>query len=207
MTPTANPRTAFFDGISELWDGWDDQAEVARKLSAGLQALGVGAEETVVDVGCGTGNLTRALVGRLSPAGRVHAVDISPRMIERARGKVPDPRVSWHVEDARRLSIADPRANRVLCCSVWPHFDERHEVARELQRILKPGGALHVWHLLPRERINEIHAGAGESVRADVLEPASQTAELLAAVGFSIVTASESEAGYLVTAVKPHGGS
>jgi len=44
--------------------------------------MGVNPDETVLDVGCGTGNLTGALLARLSATGRVIAVDISPRMIE-----------------------------------------------------------------------------------------------------------------------------
>ena len=200
---TVNHRTDFFDTIADKWDGWEDLPALEKKLADGLGEFGVRADERVVDIGCGTGNLTRALLSRLSPKGKIVAVDISPRMIEVAKRKVSDPRVSWHPTDARRLPIDDAGCDRVFCYSVWPHFDDRAAVAAELGRVLTPGGLLHVWHLIPRERINEIHAGAGEAVRGDVLPPAEETAELLAAAGFRIVTASESDGRYLVTAVKP----
>ena len=80
---TSSTRVDFFDGIAERWDGWDDLAELAQKLAAGLDEFGVRAEETVLDVGCGTGNLTRALLAKLSSAGRVIAVDISPMTLMR----------------------------------------------------------------------------------------------------------------------------
>ncbi len=65
-----NQGAMFFDGIAEKWDGWEDLDELARKLAAGLEELGVGRDETVLDIGCGTGNLTRALLARLPlPAG------------------------------------------------------------------------------------------------------------------------------------------
>ena len=200
---TSNPRAAFFDGIADKWDGWEDLAAMERKFATGLAELGVGADETVLDVGCGTGNLTRALLARLSSAGSVVAVDISPRMLEVARTKVSDPRVTWHAQDARRLPLGDASCDRVICYSVWPHFEDRTAVATELARVLKPGGSLHVWHLIPRQRVNEIHAGAGEAVREDVLAPADETAALLTAVGFRSVTATEAGATYLVTAVTP----
>ena len=196
-------KTAFFDSIADKWDGWEDLSRVASTLAAGFDELGVGAAERILDVGCGTGNLTRALLHRLSGSGSVIAVDISSRMIEVARRKIVDPRVSWLTADARHLPIGGGECDRVLCCSVWPHFDDRAGVAEELGRVLRPGGALHVWHLIPREEVNEIHAGAGEAVRADVLPPVEETAALLGAARFRVVTATEADGRYLVTAVKP----
>jgi ubiquinone/menaquinone biosynthesis C-methylase UbiE len=197
-----NPRAEYFDGIAEQWDGWECQATLAARLDAGLAELGVGADETVVDVGCGTGNLTRALLARLSAAGRVIAVDISPRMIAVARAKVADPRVEWRCADARRLPLPDGGAHRVLCYSVWPHFEDPRAVARELERALRPGGRLHVWHLLPRARINEIHAGAGEAVRHDLLAPGVETAGLLAEQGFAVDAVVDDQARYLISATR-----
>ena len=198
-----NPRAAFFDGIAEKWDGWEDQAELEQKLSTGLDELGVRGDETVLDVGCGTGNLTRALLAKLSPAGRVVAVDISPRMIDVARSKVTDARVTWHVADASRLPLGDASCQRVVCFSVWPHFDDQKAVAIEMARVLPPGGYLHVWHLIPRRRVNEIHATAGAAVQQDVLAPAEETALLLGGVALRVSTVSDTDDRYLVTARKP----
>ena len=199
---TENPRAAFFDGIADQWDGWQDSAALMGKLENGLEELGVGADETVLDVGCGTGNLTRALLRKLSTIGRVVAIDVSPRMIEVARKKVSDPRVAWHTADARRLPLPDQSCDRVICCSVWPHFDHHAEVAAELSRVLRPEGSLHVWHLGSRARINAIHASAGEAIRRDVLPSAGETARLLARIGLKVSLAVEDEERYLVTAVK-----
>jgi len=89
---------------------------------------------------------------------------------------------------------------------VWPHIEDRARVLLELARVLRPGRPLHVWHLASRSKINEIHAGAGEAVRNDVLPPAAETAQCLAEAGFSVASAAEGDDHYLVTAFSPRKG-
>ncbi len=199
----SNPKARYFDGIADQWDDWQDLDLVAQKLAAGLEDIGVTEEETVLDVGCGTGNLTRALLRRLSPRGRVVALDFSAAMVARAKEKIEDERVVWQVAGAASLPLADGSVDRTICYSVWPHFDDPRLVARELFRVVRAGGAVHVWHLASRHTINEIHASAGEAVRHDVLPPAEETARLLKAQGFVPSAVVDDETRYLVSAVKP----
>jgi ubiquinone/menaquinone biosynthesis C-methylase UbiE len=198
-----NPRAEFFDAIADKWDGWENLNELSQKLAMGFEAMGVNPDETVLDVGCGTGNLTSALLARLSPTGRVIAVDISPRMIEVARHKVRDERVAWNTVDASRLPLSAEHCHRVFCFSVWPHFEDTGAAAIEFRRVLKPGGQLHIWHLIPRARVNEIHTTASSVVSQDHLPPAEETAALLSRLGFEIVSLADDAEHYLVTAVKP----
>lgn len=196
-------KAQYFDGIAAMWDGWEDLEAVAEKLSRGLDELGIVSDETIVDVGCGTGNLTLALLDKLAEDGRVVAIDISAEMVKKARDKVVDPRVSWHVGDALRLPINNCTVDRVICCSVWPHFDDLAGAAEEFRRVLSPGGVLHVWHLSSRAIINEIHATAGEAVANDILAPGAQTARLLREHGLDPYAIVDNEERYLVSAQRP----
>jgi demethylmenaquinone methyltransferase/2-methoxy-6-polyprenyl-1,4-benzoquinol methylase len=197
-------KTKFFDEIADKWDGWEDLEAVAQKLSRGLDDLGVAADEAIVDVGCGTGNLTRALLNKLSHAGRVVAIDISNEMVKRAREKVPDPRIEWHVGDASRMPIDDDSVDRIICFSVWPHFEDPNAAAEEFKRVLRQRGVLHIWHLSPRAAINEIHASAGEAVANDVLVPATEVAKLLEQHGFIPYKVIDDDERYLVSARRSH---
>jgi len=199
---SGNTKMSFFDEIAGKWDGWEDLDLLAAKLAAGLDEFGVKPNETVLDVGCGTGNLTQALLGKLSDEGRVVAVDFAPAMVAGAQDKVTDPRVNWHVADAMQLPIGDESVDRVICFSVWPHFDDHRAVLKELRRVLRAAGTLHVWHLSSRDTINEIHASAGDAVSSDVLHPVEETARLLEQHGLSPYEVIDDDSRYLVSAAK-----
>lgn len=195
-------RRAYFDSIADRWDGWEDLPALEARLASGLEDLGIGPDEAVLDAGCGTGNLTLALLARLSEAGRVVAVDFSARMVGEARCKVRDRRADWLVADIRRLPVPAASFDRVICFSVWPHIDDHDAAAAEIGRVLRPAGRLHVWHLSSRASINAIHAGAGGAIGRDILPPARETAELLSRRGFRPETVIDGDDDYLVTAVR-----
>ena len=193
----------YFDSIADRWDGWMDMDRIDMRLIEGLRRFGLKNDETVLDVGCGTGNLTAVLLSLLSPMGKVAAVDLSPRMIARARLKNPDPRAEFHLTGAGSLPFPDETFNRVICYSVWPHVTEPQKAIGEIRRVLKPGGVLHIWHIDSRETINRIHAGAGETVRSHMLAPAADVAAMLAKAGFAIGPVVDCDTEYLITASKP----
>ena len=61
----------------------------SRRLTRpGIAALQLQPGDTVIDLGCGTGTLLPALADEVSPGGRVIGVDLSPRMLARARRRV-----------------------------------------------------------------------------------------------------------------------
>jgi demethylmenaquinone methyltransferase/2-methoxy-6-polyprenyl-1,4-benzoquinol methylase len=200
----ANPRIEFFDRIADQWDGWHDLRELAGNLDAVLEKSGIDPGATVVDAGCGTGNLTVALLnGTLGPSGRVVAVDISGKMLDLARVKVTDPRVAWYCRPADSLPLDDGTVDHVICFSSWSHFHDPAAVTREFLRVLRSGGSLHILHLISRAEVNRIHAQAHPSVHHDILLPTSETARLLEMHGFRIIHMTDDDSRYLITARKP----
>jgi ubiquinone/menaquinone biosynthesis C-methylase UbiE len=200
---TENPRIAFFDDLAQKWDSFEALDVLHAKLTHGLDRFGLDEGDCVLDIGCGTGNLTQALLSKLGPSGRVIAVDISSQMLEVARSKLTDERVTFEQADATALSISSGCVDHAFCFGVWPHFDEHEAVGAEILRVLRPGGKLHVWHLLSRDRVNTIHADAGGAVRHDLLLPAIDTAVMLTMLGFGSTQVFDRDDFYLVTATKP----
>jgi ubiquinone/menaquinone biosynthesis C-methylase UbiE len=195
----SDSKIHFFDKISKQWDQWHEIEPLLKKIKKGLIDFGLLPYETTIDVGCGTGNLTTALLQLLNKDGHVYAIDISPAMIKKAQAKIKDTRVTWQTTDAQNLNIADKIIDRIICFSVWPHVDNHIETLNEFKRVLKPNSILHIWHLSSKEFVNNIHSNADEAVKNDILLPADQTAQLLEQNGFVIKKIIDDEFQYLVT--------
>ena len=99
-------------------------------------------ETSLVDVGCGTGELSLELA---SAVGRLTGVDADPDDIAQARaaaGSVRD--VQFLVGDAYALPLPDGSADAVLGHSVLEALDRPADALREMRRVLKPGGVVGV---------------------------------------------------------------
>jgi ubiquinone/menaquinone biosynthesis C-methylase UbiE len=103
--------------------------------------------QRVLDVGCGTGNLT-LLVKRLHPDVDVVGLDPDPKALQRARSKAKRQNVDVRFERGFADSLADPDRSFdcVLSAFMFHHLkrDEKAATLRDIQRVLKPGGRLHV---------------------------------------------------------------
>ena len=199
---SAQSRQEYFNDLSGRWDGFTDGERVRMALREVLSAVSIGQDERVVDLGCGTGNLTSVLTEILGPGGTVTAVDFSGAMLAVARNKVCDPRVRWLVADVERLPLEDGSIDRVICFSAWPHFPDPSAAARELHRILRPGGMIHILHINSRASINAVHGGVGGAIGHDILPYARELADVLRACGFAVREEVDTDTAYRVAGEK-----
>lgn len=103
--------------------------------------------QSVLDVGCGTGNLT-LLVKRLHPEVDIVGLDPDPSALRRAESKARRRRLSVRFVRGFADTLPDPDDSyeRVLSAFMFHHLkgDEKLSTLREIQRVLKPGGRLHL---------------------------------------------------------------
>jgi SAM-dependent methyltransferase len=96
---------------------------------------------TVLDLGAGTGKLTRALAARGLD---VIAVDPSPKMLEQLSASLPGAIV--HEGTAEDIPLADASVDAVLVAQAW-HWVDQDVALLSVARVLKPGGTLAlVWN-------------------------------------------------------------
>jgi MPBQ/MSBQ methyltransferase len=107
----------------------------------GLNKLPSGS--TLLDVGCGIGGSSRILARDYGFS--VTGVTISPQQVKRAQDLTPDGvDANFLVEDAMALSFPDGSFDVVWSIEAGPHMPDKGIFAKELLRVLKPGGILVV---------------------------------------------------------------
>lgn len=123
-----------------------DPARGASELDSLFGRLGADPRSGLcIEVGCGPGRMTAELAERFD---RVVALDISPAMIERARGAVDAANVDFQVISGLRLDgVDDGAADAVVCYLVLQHFPRPALVQsflHEFARVLKASGEAFV---------------------------------------------------------------
>jgi len=117
---------------------------VARLHAALAEAAAPAPGASVLEIGCGTGALTRLLVQR---GAQVTALDQNPEMLEQARARLAAAPVRWIERTAAEIdTLPDAHFDAVvasLCLSEMSSA-ERHFVLREARLRLRPGGVLAV---------------------------------------------------------------
>lgn len=162
----------FFDRCAPTWDA--EMIRSDRKINIILDNARVGAGSRVLDVACGTGVLTPDYLAR--DVASVTAVDISPEMIRRARGKFRDDRVQFLCGDVETLDVGRD-FDAVVVYNAFPHFPDPERLVAHLASLLRPGGVLTVAHGMGRAAIDGHHKG-----RASAVSRGLMSAQELAAI-------------------------
>jgi ubiquinone/menaquinone biosynthesis C-methylase UbiE len=90
-----------------------------------------------LDLGSGTGRMTPALANAFG--GPVHGVEPSDKMRAQA---LTHPAVTYAAGSAEHIPLPDASCDAALLFFVWHHVADREAAARELRRVVKPGGTL-----------------------------------------------------------------
>lgn len=115
--------------------------------SALLAVAHIGADQQVLDLGCGTGTLM-LLVKQARPSARVVGIDGDPAVLRIARAKAARAGVELSFDEGMVFDLPYPDGSfdRVLASLVLHHLTraDKLRALREAHRVLRPAGELHV---------------------------------------------------------------
>ena len=99
-----------------------------------------------LDVGCGTGALSSAILARCKPRSLI-GIEPSAGFLARARENVPDPRAGFATGDGQALPLADASRDVVASALVLNFVPDRGKALSEMKRVARPGGTVgfYVW--------------------------------------------------------------
>ncbi|WP_328551856.1 class I SAM-dependent methyltransferase [Streptomyces sp. NBC_00358] len=147
--------------------------------------------DRVLDVGCGTGYLTRRMALAVGPEGSVTGVDPSPSVLAYARRKDragQGAACGYREGVAEDLGLPDGSFDTVVTSLMLHHLPEelRPTALKEMWRVLRPGGRLLVVEFRPPNSAlgrHLVHGGLGHAMshnRTDLLDG------IVAGAGFEI---------------------
>jgi SAM-dependent methyltransferase len=120
-------------GLQEIFFGAEERRFVDRIAALGPRAL---------ELGCGHGELAIAVAER---GLEVTAIDLSEERIAGARARAPSGNPAFLVGDLNRMRLPDGPFDVVVAHDALHHLVDLDHVLAEVERVLRPGGALLVY--------------------------------------------------------------
>jgi len=184
----ANERSGFFDRWSAVYDRPRFQNTTYRPVHDAVLARLTGTQpEVVLDLGCGTGQLTQRLTEQF-PDAEVVGIDYSAGMLVEASDRVGN-RANLVRADAQHLPFRSASADVVVCTESFHWYGDQRRALEELAAVLRPGGQLVIASIaavtdVGESAVRKLSAAGGQPVRA--LTP-RRLRDLVTEAGFEVV--------------------
>ncbi|MDZ7374921.1 MAG: methyltransferase domain-containing protein [candidate division KSB1 bacterium] len=199
-----DPRQAFFDALAP---DWQDTAQRCDNLQAILGVLHLTPGMRVLDLGCGTGWLARAIKRLTNGETSVIAADLSRDMLKEGRRRSCSDAIPLCQADAHALPFAPATLDVVVVHAAFAHFRHKEEALRAIADALRPGGRLVIAHPASRSELRLLHRRVGPPVSQDILPPQAVLVRWLRNCHLSMLGYVDRPGLYLVVAAKQAPGS
>jgi SAM-dependent methyltransferase len=132
--------------LSAYLDAYNALPVVAEGKRRSLVLAGAVAGAAIIDVGCGTGEDTRALQDAVGPSGRAVGVDASEHLIAEARrrAEAAGKPGEYVVADATALPFAADEFDGCRCDRTLQHLEAPGQALAEMMRVVRPAGRVVV---------------------------------------------------------------
>lgn len=109
-----------------------------------VQRLPLRGDERILDIACGTGRL-EGLLRQQHPGLDITGIDLSPHMIEVARGRLPeDPQTRWHHGTLDTVELPPASFDVVTCNNAFHLFPGQQQALAKMAGLTRPGGVVAI---------------------------------------------------------------
>lgn len=145
----------YFNDLAKDWDSHrDDKAR--NRIKSLVETLPINNGDDVLDVACGTGEISSLLFQRTSK--KITAIDISANMIEIAKKKHQSDDIEFLVGDFTTTTF-DKKFDKIVIFDAYPHFLNVDELKHSLYRNLKNDGVVIIFHDISKHQLDHCHSG------------------------------------------------
>ena len=185
------PRSSLFDRWAVSYDRRSLQALAYRPVhDAILARVDDTSPSTVIDLGCGTGQLTRRLTERF-PEAVVVGVDLSTGMLSKAAARLGTGSAGSHAlvrADAERLPFASESVDLAVCTESFHWYRHQDTALAGLAEIVRSGGRLLIASTAMFTRLGDglvrrVTARSGQPIQA---VPPESLRRMLQRAGFDV---------------------
>ena len=152
---------SFFDACAPTWDAGMIRSD--RIINFILDIAGVTQNSKVLDVACGTGVLFPDYIKR---GATVTGIDISPEMVNIARGKFPN--VDVICADVEEYLFRET-FDCIVVYNAFPHFPEPEKLICALAKLLSTNGRLTIAHGMSSKAIDAHHSGEASKISVGLM--------------------------------------
>lgn len=133
----------FTETASDYEDAVRFNIEGAQRL---VLSIPPGRYDDVLDVGCGTGWASQAVIDRFRPA-RITGVDPAEGMLQQFQAKlggIEEVEITLAQADVESMPVPDESVDLVICSMAYHWFPRKWEAAAAMARALRPGGVIAI---------------------------------------------------------------
>ncbi|MCX5418973.1 class I SAM-dependent methyltransferase [Streptomyces sp. NBC_00078] len=179
--------------------GWDSRFPDGPAYAAAVADMGLREGDRVLDAGCGTGRALTPLRAAVGRSGVAVGVDLTPAMLQAAVGAGRDRDGYLLLADAAALPLRPQSLDAVFAAGLIAHLPQPTENLRELARVVRPGGALALFHPIGRAALA---ARQGRRITPDDLRAEANLGPLLAGSGWRMTSYVDEDSRFLALAVR-----
>lgn len=192
-------RKDFFNKHACTWDNDKNALDTYKIKTIVIPLLNLKKDDILLDIACGTGIFIESIKEKDKNI-KITGVDFAQNMIDSAARKFPD--TDFIVADVASLPFKDNTFNKVICLNAFPHFEDKTQAIKEMERTLKKDGILLLAHTNSKSNIDNHHRNVGGLIAEDILPANEQIKKTLTDNGLKNVELTDNDEVFIIKASK-----